>query len=194
MKLETFFPSVIGREEHLEWIPQIRPLFDAAFNDPEQINTQFYANGQTTYGKQGNLFNRKEWQPFCQFILRRGAEFLTLQGYDASKVPWNPFFFANKFKIGSAHPRHVHSQCSLSGIFYLDTPPGSSPIVFYPNQPYRDFFDYMHFIGDDNNPLAWKSVQYNPQPGLLLIWPAFLYHEVPPNQSILPRTAIVFNL
>jgi uncharacterized protein (TIGR02466 family) len=86
-------------------------------------------------------------------------------------------------------------MCSISGIYYIDTPPGSSQIIFTPNNSYKDFFTYMWNLkpGEPN----WYSMQecrYNPYPGLLLIWPAWLYHEVPPNQSKEPRRSIVFNL
>jgi uncharacterized protein (TIGR02466 family) len=39
-----------------------------------------------------------------------------------------------------------------------------------------------------------QKTQYKPYPGLMLLWPAWLYHEVPPNQSTEPRTSVVFNL
>jgi len=107
---------------------------------------------------------------------------------------FNPYFFLNYFLEGSAHPKHVHSQCTISGIFYLQTPPGSSDIRFTPNQPFRDFFDYMFMVKDPDNWYALKQYDYKPYPGLLLMWPAWLYHEVLPNQSTDPRISIVFNL
>jgi hypothetical protein len=76
----------------------------------------------------------------------------------------------------------------------LKTPPGSSNIIFHPNQPFKDFFDYMFMIKDPTNWYAMQKVEYTPYPGLLLMWPAWLYHEVPPNKSVEPRTSIVFNL
>jgi len=88
----------------------------------------------------------------------------------------------------------VHTQCTISGIYYLKTPPGSSAIKFYPNQPFRDFFDYMFARRTDDNWYSMPSTTYHPHPGLLLLWPAWLYHEVPPNQSDEPRTSFVFNL
>jgi uncharacterized protein (TIGR02466 family) len=109
-------------------------------------------------------------------------------------VPWRPYLFANSFLKGSSHPKHLHSQCSVSGIFYLKTPPGSSNITFYPNQHFKDFFDYMFMIKDPNNWYSLPKTEYTPYPGLLLLWPSWLYHEVMPNDSQTPRTSLVFNL
>lgn len=194
MILDHYFPSVIGREEHPEWLPEIRALHASLFFDENSVNKDFYANGQTTYGKKPSLHTLPEFQPFCNFIVSRAKAYLDLQGYDSEHIPWNMFFFANKFLPGSAHPKHVHSQCNLSGIFYIDTPPGSSPIIFTPNASYKDMIDYPHMIKDPTNWYNYKSVSYNPYPGLMLIWPSYLYHEVPPNASVEPRTSIVFNL
>lgn len=194
MDLHHWFPSVIGKEEHPEWIDPCNALVDNIFNIPDKnVNDSFYYNGETTYGTR-SLVDEPEFSPFVNFIQNRAKEFLEIQGFDSSRVPWKPYFFANSFLEGSNHPKHLHSQCTISGIFYLKTPPGSSNIIFHPNQPFKDFFDYMFFIKDPNNWYSKQSVEYTPYPGLLLMWPAWLYHEVPPNKSVEPRTSIVFNL
>lgn len=194
MILDNWFPSTIGRSEHPEWIDPMNILFDKIFNAPDKnVNTDFYYNGETTYGKH-SLTNNPEFEPFISFIKYKAAEFLDIQGYDSSRVPWNPYVFANSFLEGSSHPKHLHSQCTISGIYYLKTPPGSSNIVFHPNQPFKDFFDYMFFVKDPTNWYSMSRAEYTPHPGLLLLWPAWLYHEVPPNNSKEPRTSIVFNL
>lgn len=194
MHLDNWFPSTIGRENCPEWLEPMRREFDRIFDAKHKdLNTGFYHNGETTYGRY-SLTDDANFAPFVEFIRQKAHDFLDMQGYDASRVPWRPYVFANSFREGSSHPRHLHSQCTISGIYYLDTPAGSSNIVFTPNQPFKDFFDYMFFIKDASNWYSLSRVEYAPYPGLLLMWPAWLYHEVPPNQSQEPRTSIVFNL
>ena len=194
MHLDNWFPSTIGREICPEWLDPMRRDFDRIFNaENKDLNTGFYHNGETTYGKY-SLTDNPNFSGFVEFIKQKAHDFLDQQGYDASRVPWKPYVFANSFLEGSNHPRHLHSQCTISGIYYLDTPAGSSPIIFTPNQPFKDFFDYMFYIKDAKNWYSLSRVEYAPSPGLLLMWPAWLYHEVPPNQSREPRTSIVFNL
>jgi len=191
MNLDHWFPSVIGREEHLGWVDPMIAAMDKQFQ--KGVNKNFYYNGQTTYGT-NNLMGEPDFAKFGEFIQQRACEFLELQGYDSSRVPWRPYLFANSFLKGSSHPKHLHSQCSVSGIFYLKTPPGSSNITFYPNQSFKDFFDYMFMIKDPNNWYSLPKTEYTPYPGLLLLWPSWLYHEVTPNDSQTPRTSLVFNL
>jgi uncharacterized protein (TIGR02466 family) len=194
MDLDNWFPSTIGKEEHPDWLAPMTELVDGIFNVPDKdVNDTFYYNGETTHGKR-SLVAEPEFQPFVNFIIERAKHFLDIQGFDADKVMWRPYVFANSFKEGSNHPKHLHSGCTISGIYYLKTPPGSSKIVFYPNQPFKDFFDYMYYLKPGSNWYSMQSVEYTPHPGLLLLWPAWLYHEVPPNHSTDPRTSIVFNL
>jgi hypothetical protein len=174
-------------------LPRLRLLLDEIFTRPsDSLDPDFYKNGQTTYGKR-NLIDDPKFTEFINFACERGRHYLDIQGYQ--NIGFNPMFFANSFNKGSAHARHVHSMCSISGIYYIDTPPGSSQIIFTPNNHFKDFFTYMWRVkpGEPN----WYSMnecRYNPYPGLLLIWPAWLYHEVPPNDSNEPRRSIVFNL
>jgi uncharacterized protein (TIGR02466 family) len=193
MRLDNFFPSVVGVEEHKDWADHLLPVVKNYFENGA-YNENFYYNGRTTHGTGLDLQKNPEYKPFTEFILAKGKEFLEVQGFDSSAVRFNPYFFLNYFLEGSAHPRHVHSQCTISGIFYLQTPPGSSNIRFMPNQPFRDFFDYFFHVKDKSSWYALSHYDYAPYPGLLLMWPAWLYHEVSPNHSKEPRISIVFNL
>lgn len=193
MILDNFFPSVVAREDHFDWADKMLPIVKNFF-DTQYSNPDFYYNGRTTHGTGLDLTVNPEFKPFTDFIVQKGKYFLEVQGFDPEPIRFNPYFFLNSFSKGSSHPKHVHSQCTLSGIFYLQTPPGSSKIRFYPNQPFRDFFDYFFHVKDPNNWFAMPHYEYTPYPGLLLIWPGWLYHEVAPNQSEEPRISIVFNM
>jgi uncharacterized protein (TIGR02466 family) len=193
MDLKIMFPSVVAQEMHTNWSDYLLPHVKEHF-ETQKSNDSFYYNGRTTHGTGLDIQQDPKYAGFTDFIKFKAHQFLDMQGFDSSKVRFNPYFFLNYFKEGSNHPKHVHSQCTVSGIFYLQTPPGSSTIRFSPNQPFRDFFDYLFFVKDPNNELAKSYYDIEPKPGMLLLWPAWLYHEVPPNQSTDPRISIVFNL
>lgn len=193
MQYKIMFPSVVAHEMHTNWAEYLLPLVEEHFSS-QNTNDNFYYNGRTTHGTGLDIQQDPRYAGFTEFIKQKGKEFLEGQGFDSNKVRYNPYFFLNSFSEGSSHPKHVHSQCTLSGIFYLQTPPGSSSIRFLPNQPFRDFFDYFFFVKDPENELSKSYYDIPPQPGLLLMWPAWLYHEVPPNHSTDPRISIVFNL
>lgn len=193
MIFDNFFPSVVAREECFDWSDKLLPVVKNFF-ETQSSNPDFYYNGRTTHGTGLDLTKNPEFKPFTDFVISKGKQFLELQGFDPEPIRFNPYFFLNSFEKGSAHPKHVHTQCNISGIFYLQTPPGSSKIRFIPNQPFRDFFDYFFHVKDKNNWFALSHYDYEPYAGLLLLWPAWLYHEVPPNDSVEPRISIVFNL
>ena len=51
MELDNWFPSTIGRSHHPEWLSPMISLFDEIFHAPDKkLNSDFYHNGETTYG------------------------------------------------------------------------------------------------------------------------------------------------
>lgn len=97
MELHNWFPSVVGKEEHPEWIESCNTLMDKIFNVPNKnVNSNFYYNGETTYGTR-SLVDEPDFAPFINFIQNRAKEFLDLQGFDSSRVPWKPYFSLTVF-------------------------------------------------------------------------------------------------
>jgi uncharacterized protein (TIGR02466 family) len=85
--------------------------------------------------------------------------------------------------------RHHHYQCALSGCFYIDVPENSGNIYFM-RGGLQSHYPFHSF----NSQLFHEYVEYKPSNGRLLIFPAWLEHEVGPNNSDDPRISIAFNI
>jgi uncharacterized protein (TIGR02466 family) len=83
---------------------------------------------------------------------------------------------------------HMHDGAVLSGVFYLQAPPGSGRLVF--RDP-RSGPINAPFKGAGAN--AHNEVQLQPEAGLVALFPNWLEHYVEPHQNDLPRIAISFN-
>jgi len=89
---------------------------------------------------------------------------------------------------------HLHSNCLLSGVYYIQTPKDCGNINFY--HPSHDTFQY------DWNNLAINHNNYNSavwwlpsKAGKLYIFPSWLYHNVKPNLNKKEkRISISFNI
>lgn len=83
---------------------------------------------------------------------------------------------------------HIHDGCLLSGVFYLQVPPGSGSIVFHDprfgviNSPFKGAAANGH-----------SDVQMTPEAGLAVLFPNWLEHHVEPHGNDIPRIAISFN-
>jgi uncharacterized protein (TIGR02466 family) len=83
--------------------------------------------------------------------------------------------------------RHRHVGSLFSGVMYIKVPKNSGNIIFHRDNLHIAFF---HAITKKNRPV----IELTPQENGLLIFPAFLEHEVTPNLSNETRISIAFNI
>ena len=115
-------------------------------------------------------------------------------------IDWSLHGWANVNRLGDYHDPHNHPHSYLSGTYYVQVPTDRAPlksrkdarpgaISFYdPRGPAVN----MSAIRVD--PYIDPEHTVMPQPGQILLWPAFLLHFVHPNLSETPRISISFNV
>ena len=118
----------------------------------------------------------------------------------AYPIDWTLHGWANVNRLGDYHDPHNHPHSYLSGTYYVQVPQDRAPlrtrrdvrpgcITFYdPRGPAVN----MNAIRSD--PYIEPEYTVTPQPGQILLWPAFLTHFVHPNLSETPRISISFNV
>jgi hypothetical protein len=90
---------------------------------------------------------------------------------------------------------HVHSDCLLSGVMWVDIPENSGNLVFTNTNSWHspEIFDSV----DDsirNNYNHCSKYFFPPIEGKMIIFPAYLPHYVTENNSSKNRISITFNL
>ena len=136
-----------------------------------------------------------EWLRTC--INKTIIDYLKRCGLDYA-VNWSLQGWANVNREGDYHDPHNHPHAYLSGTYYVAVPeapprpaarkdvrPGA--ITFY--DP-RGAANMTAIKGD---PQVEAEHTLRPQPGEILLWPAFLLHFVHPNLAPEPRISISFN-
>ena len=134
----------------------------------------------------------------AQCINKTVVDYLAAQGqtYQSS---WKLQGWPNINRFGDYHDLHNHPHSYLSGTYYVQVPtdsdslPGRSDrrpgaISFYDPRPQAN----MTAIKDDPQIEAEYTVM--PEPGMILLWPAFLHHFVHPNLSQMHRISVSFNV
>lgn len=101
--------------------------------------------------------------------------------------------WTNMLEPGGSQAMHSHANSFISGVFYL-TPshPGSRTVFIRPPGGFE--FNFRHHtrtaaMGPFN---AGKYMVPEAEPGDLVLFPSYLYHEVPRNQGD-QRITIAFN-
>ena len=98
--------------------------------------------------------------------------------------------WANVNPSGSPHSPHVHPNNFLSGVYYVKSAPGSDAIAFHDPRE-RAAMIVPEFTKITSN----NSLDINVQApvGRLVVFPAWLKHSVPHNQSKEERVSISMN-
>ena len=115
------------------------------------------------------------------------------------KMDWHVQAWPNVNRFGDYHNLHNHPHSWLSGTYYVQVPTdmgqreGRSDL----NPGAISFFDpraqaNMLAVKGDGQVEAEHRVM--PEPGMLLIWPAFVHHLVHPNLSKENRISVSFNV
>ena len=91
--------------------------------------------------------------------------------------------------------KHTHPGAHLSGVVWVKIPPNSGRLEF--EAPFsftreKEIENYNEKVKEKYN--VYPMIYYNPQPGMMVIFPSDLEHEVMSNKSNEDRISVSFNL
>lgn len=84
---------------------------------------------------------------------------------------------------GASNLAHIHPGCLWSGVYYVQAPENSGQIVFTDPRT-ENVMRKPRYIPKQSAPKhCWTKVNFTPAPGMMLVFPSWLYHSVKPNLS-----------
>ena len=136
---------------------------------------------------ESDLYKLSYFRPLVETAKQINAEILQKLGYKYDKLEMTGMW-GNYLRPGQTHPPHTHSNNILSGVYYIETEKGSSPIQFFDPRP------VAHHMKPVNRP-NWQNgsmLQFDSEQGTGLIFPSWLQHWVPPTQT--DRVSVSWNI
>ncbi|NIM27111.1 MAG: hypothetical protein GTO67_11005 [Gammaproteobacteria bacterium] len=114
-------------------------------------------------------------------------------------IRWSLQAWANVNRFGDYHDYHNHPHAYLSGTYYVRVPEDREKLETRSDlRPGRiTLYDpraCANMTAIKGDPYVEPEYTIAPQPGLILLWPAFLNHFVHPNLSKQPRLSVSFNV
>ncbi len=106
---------------------------------------------------------------------------------DLSIVGW-----ANVLKTGGYNLRHNHPDNAFSGVYYVDAGDSDPADELSGLFEFIDPRPFVEMIPVPGAPFG-RSFPITPATGLMLVFPAWLYHHVLPYHGARPRVSIAFN-
>ena len=145
-----------------------------------------------------DMHNRKEYNPLTKELFKMQQEIYEVEGYSKRTEPVCDNMWANVNYKYSHNKNHVHPGAQWSGVYYIQTPKDCGHIWFTDPCGQRHI-DLPIMEEKKQKPVHyWREVHYQPIEGRLIMFPAWLVHEVAPNLSKLKgdkhwRISVSFN-
>lgn len=191
-QINLFFSTPILFIKNFEYSQKLLPIAKKYLSDDRFIgNTLSYRSTYTH--THTNLEQQDEMQDFVNYVCGIGKNFLSSLGYDFNRKT-SAMVMSSDMRKNDHHMSHVHPNCILSGVFYLQVPSNSAKINFHDPRDFRKFRNLNPQKGLEYNHLISPSIQITPEAGLLLMWESWLEHEVEKNNSDDGRITLVFNI
>ena len=157
--------------------------------DPEGI---IRSNSGGWHSKIFDLKNVNELLPLIDFSKRCVKS--VFDGYNWEFVP-EKINFVGMWSIinppGTFNIKHTHPNSLLSAAYYVKAEKKSGPIAFF--DP-KHVAVMRHPKIKEFNELSAEHISFEPEEGKLLLFPAYLEHQVNKNRSDEDRIVISFNI
>ena len=167
------------------------------FLDSQDMNTESDENNYGRRSKDSYVLHKPECDSLRKFILDSVQDFADntlLHDYSSYKLSQS---WVSHKQPGQHHTMHSHPNSLISGVFYYGKVEENTPAIKF------------HKIGGGLNTsviapktkadkrdskFAWVEFSVNFEPGLLVLFPSYLHHSVPINNSDSVRCSLAFNV
>jgi uncharacterized protein (TIGR02466 family) len=190
--VSSLFSTPLWRFDHSEpmllsaWARHVLTL-ERESGESLQLTNQGGWHSGTDLVSDPQLQGMFQWLAGC--VTRALQDF----GWDFARA--NPCFnnaWAMVNRRGHSVRAHLHPNSLFSGVLYLTAPEGSGAIAFLdPRSGAQMLLPPLH---EPAGEFAQGRVCCEPAPGRLLLFPAWLWHEVEQTSSDEPRVCVSFNV
>ena len=199
MNSQEYFKTPIWVEQQLEWVKPLNKICDSYIKEAKNLNKDKIKEQKgSDFGivhHSCDLSGRSELKEYTDYIGSKSWEFLDWMGYDLKDHTLVfTSLWAQEFPKdgGGNHNAHIHSNNHVSGFFYLKVDKDGSFPVFHDPRP-AALSSALPQKDKEIITYASESFHWKPEPGTLIIMPAYLNHEYVVSKDD-PFRFIHFNL
>ena len=137
-----------------------------------------------------DMNKKEEYNPLTKELFNMQDEIYQKEHLSLKPVLGN--MWANINYPGCYNRPHVHPNALFSGVYWIKAPQKSGNFMVYDPRP------GIQMVMPDRKQKKlpseyWREVHYEPRAGTCIMFPAWLWHEVKPNQSNDIRISVSFN-
>lgn len=186
------FPTPLIATKMPDNLANIIPFLDAQAPNTGSDVANYGERSENSY-----ILNEPECIEAKTFILQQVKEFadnLLLYDYDEYELSQS---WVSRKHPGQHHTMHTHPNSLISGVFYYGEPAPNTPAIkFHKMTGGMNVNQLQAKTKPDkrSSKFAWENFSIQFEPGLLVIFPSYLFHSVPINESDKVRSSVAFNV
>ena len=186
------FPTPVYTTTMPQELSSIIPFLDAQAPNSGSDIENYGERSSNSY-----ILNEPECAETRKFVLEHIKEFaenVMLYNYDTWELSQS---WVSRKLPGQHHQMHTHPNSLISGVFFYGEPSEQTPAIkFHKMQGGINQQVLQPAIKPDkrSSKFAWVEFSINFAPGLLLLFPSYLFHSVPLNESKTVRSSVAFNV
>ena len=183
---EEFFPtSVFGKDIKLDNDKLAQDIINWSNQDPGVSKTNVKGWHSTT-----DMALKPEYQLLVNELMIVSKDIFKEEWLDREPVLGN--MWANINPKEGMNQSHIHPNSLFSGVYYVKSNPQAGKLKIYDPRPGAQIVMPARVKGQPPKHL-WREANLDPIPGRIIMFPAWLWHSVEPNQSNDLRISVSFN-
>ena len=139
---------------------------------------------------QTDMHTKPEYKPLVDQLFLVMRSIWKEEWLDREPVLGN--MWANINHPGGYNSPHLHPNCLYSGVYYIKAPPNSGKLICSDPRSGNQTVMPVRVKGSPPRHL-WREVHLAPVQGRIVMFPAWLWHSVEPNESNDIRISVSFN-
>ena len=189
MNTEYHFPTPIYIKD-LPNAAKINPYLEEKIIQWSKQNRGISRTNAGGWHSKTDMNKKQEYNVLTKELFDMQFEIYKKELLDFKPVLGN--MWANINHPGCFNRPHLHPNSLFSGVYWIKTPPNSGNLMLYDPRP-GTHTTLPNRKEGKLPPQLWREVHYEPVAGRIIMFPAWLWHEVKPNESNDTRISVSFN-
>ena len=189
MITEHHFPTIIYIKDMPNAL-QLNQYLEPKIIQWSQQNKGVAKTNAGGWHSETDMNKKEEYNPLVKELFNMQHEIYQKEKLDMKPVLGN--MWANINYPGNYNRPHLHPNALFSGVYWVKVPPQSGNFMVYDPRTGVQVTMPNRKKGALPSEL-WREVHYEPVAGRCIMFPAWLWHEVKPNESNDIRISVSFN-
>ena len=184
--IDRLFPTTVTIFDNVLELEYIDSMLEDIIDSSKKVGRK--TNWQSNHNP--NLHEHPKYKPLGKKVLELSKEYI-----EDLKFEFDDHYitgmWSNILKPGEFHSPHTHSNNLVSGVFYLQTNEDSPAITFLDPRPQSSVLQPQ---AKEYNIFNSTMFFYPAKVNRMILFPSWLEHYVPQNDTKFSRVSIAFNV